>query len=246
MPPDEPVLAEDQIHIWCVSLQQSSACLETLSQPLSQEERARAERFHFDRDRRRFTVSQGYLRTLLGRYLKMAPEQIEFYRGPRGKPGLKISERMHPGAATLRFNLSHSNELALYAITTGREVGIDIEHIRTVPGAAPIVKRFFSSQEQAAFFSLAEEHRKEGFFNCWTRKEAFIKAIGEGLFHPLHQFTVSLRPGEPARLLQVGSEPPEKCRWSLRAFVPAPGYVAAVVAEGHSWHLKYWQAESIV
>ena len=246
MPPDGPVLSEDEVHIWGVSLHQSSPCLEMLSQFLSQEERTRTERFHFDRDRRRFIVSQGYLRILLGRYLDMRPKQIEFFRGARGKPDLKTSKTVHPEAAKLRFNLSHSHELAVYAVTKGREIGIDIEHIRPVSDAANIVKRFFSSQEQAAFFSLSEEQQIEAFFNCWTRKEAFIKAIGEGLFHPLDQFSVSLKPGEPARLLHIGPEPHEKHRWLLRAFVPASGYVAAVVAEGQSWRLKCWRTEKIV
>jgi 4'-phosphopantetheinyl transferase len=171
----------------------------------------------------------------------MAPEYIEFRHAARGKPALK--ETGSPGieAAKLKFNLSHSHELALYAITQSREVGIDIEHMRPMPDAAQIVERFFSLQERRTFHALPPEQQNEAFFTCWTRKEAFIKAKGEGLYHPLDQFSVSLVPGESARLLHVEKEPLEITHWSLRALTPTPGYVAALAVEGHSWQLRCWR-----
>lgn len=237
-PPDEVTLPKDEVHVWCVSLDQPAARIQALFHTLSPKEQTRAERFHFERDRRRFIASQGHLRMLLARYLYIVPEYIEFHHGTRGKPVLKETGTAR---TTLKFNLSHSHELALYAITRNREVGIDIEHIRPVSDAAQIVKRFFSPQEQRIFCSLPPEQHIKAFFNCWTRKEALIKAKGEGLYHPLDQFSVSFAPGEPARLLHVENDPQETARWSLQELTPAPGYVAALAVEGHSWRLRCWR-----
>jgi 4'-phosphopantetheinyl transferase len=239
--PGEVTLPEDEVHVWCVSLDQSASHIQSLFHILSPKERTRAERFHFERDHRRYIASQGHLRKLLGRYLRIAPEHIEFCHGARGKPALK--ETGNTGT-TLKFNLSHSHEVALYAITQNREVGIDIEHIRPVSDAIQIAERFFSPQEQKIFRSLPPEQQIEAFFNCWTRKEAFIKAIGEGLYHPLDQFSVSLAPGEPARLLHVENDPQETARWFLQALNPASGYVATLVVEGQSLQLKCWRIQS--
>jgi 4'-phosphopantetheinyl transferase len=235
-PPAEITLPEDEIHVWCAFLEQPASRIQAMFHILSIEEQSRAERFHFERDRRRYIVSQGHLRTLLGQYLRIAPEHIKFHRGTHGKPALKEAEN-------LKFNLSHSHELAIYAITQSREVGVDIEHIRSIPDATQIVKRFFSAQEQRTFFSLPPEKHLEAFFNCWTRKEAFIKAKGKGLYHPLDQFSVSLAPGEPARLLEIENDPQETARWSLRELLPAPGYVAALVVERYSWRLRCWRVQ---
>lgn len=240
-PPAEIALPEDEVHVWCAFLDQPRSHVQALVHILSIEEQSRAERFHFERDRRRYIASQGHLRMLLGQYLRIAPEHIKFHRGTRGKPALKETGSTE---ANLKFNLAHSHELALYGITRNREIGIDIEHIRPIPDAAQIVERFFSAQEQRTFFSLPPEQHLEAFFNCWTRKEAFIKAKGEGLYHPLDQFSVSLAPGEPARLLQIENDPQETARWSLQALNPAPGYVATLAVEGHSCRLRCWRVQS--
>ncbi len=240
-PPIDVTLLEDEVHVWCVSLKQPASRVHSLARTLSKSEQMRAERFHFERDRRRYIVSQGFLKTILGRYLNMAPEQIGFYHGTRGKPALKEAESTNSEKGKLQFNTSHSHELALYAITRNREVGIDLEHIRPIPDAEQIVERFFSVQERTAFQALPPGQKTEAFFNCWTRKEAFLKARGEGLYQPLHQFTVSLSPEEPARLLHFEENPKETARWSFQALTPAPSYVAALVVEGHSWQLTCWR-----
>ena len=137
-----------------------------------------------------------------------------------------MAERLGDGA--LRFNLAHSHELALYAFTLGREIGVDIEYLRALPDADQIAKRFFSARENAALQALSTNQRQQAFYNCWTRKEAYVKAIGKGLAQPLDQFDVSLAPGESTRLLKVEGAPEEGSRWSLYSLTPVAGYVAAV------------------
>jgi 4'-phosphopantetheinyl transferase len=240
MPPATLSLSINEVHVWRVSLAQSALVLPTLEALLSPGELQRARRFHFERDQRRYIVSQGHLRLLLGQYLKREPRQIEFCQGTRGKPALAASSLTPDAPGDLRFNLSHSHELALYAFAWNREVGIDVEHIRPVADRDQIVRRFFAPQEQAVFFALPDDQRTEAFFQCWTRKEAFIKAIGEGLYHPLDHFVVAFVPGEPARLLDVTGHPEETGRWSVQALAPAPDYAAALFVDGQDWRLRCW------
>jgi 4'-phosphopantetheinyl transferase len=204
-PPSNLTLPGGDVHIWSVSLEQPVARTHQLRQLLSNDKQDRAEHFHFERDRRRSIVVHGTLRTILGRYLDIESGRLQFHCGPHGKPYL-MQELDH---CVLQFNLAHSNEIAVYAFTCGRQVGIDVEYIRPIPDVEQIAVRFFSVGENAALCALPESLRLEAFFNCWTRKEAYIKAIGDGLSHPLNQFQVSLAPGEAARLL-YGSKVPLK------------------------------------
>lgn len=232
-------LSSNDVHIWRAALDQPALCVEKLAQTLSEEEHTRAERFHFQRDRRRFIVGRGVLRTTLALYLGTDPSQLKFCHGPYGKPHLAAPT--YGAGDALRFNLAHSHELALYAFTRGREIGVDLEYIRRALDVGQIAARFFSSGENAVLDALPTDQKQEAFFNCWTRKEAYIKAIGDGLAQPLHQFDVSLAPGKPARLLSVKGDPEEASRWSLKALIPAPDYVAALAVEGHGWELQCWQ-----
>jgi 4'-phosphopantetheinyl transferase len=138
---------------------------------------------------------------------------------------------------TFRFNSADSNELALFAFTRNREIGVDIEYIRTISEIEKMALGTFSPNENSEFRFLSADEKLEGFFNCWTRKEAFIKAIGEGLYYELDKFDVTLTPGRPARLLRVEGDRKEASRWTLHSFVPAPGYVAALAVEGKRWAL---------
>lgn len=194
---------------------------------LSADERSRAGRFAFERDRRRYVAARGRLRQLLGERLGVAPESLQFVYNPHGKPALA----RRPGQRDLRFNVAHCGEVAAYAFAGGREVGVDVEAVRELPDADDIAMRFFSRRERAAYMRLPAQERPQGFFNCWTRKEAFIKALGEGLSHPLEAFDVSLAPGKPARLLRVGRVRASRCGWTLSSFVPGPGLVGAVALQ---------------
>ena len=175
---------------------------------LSCDERERAGRFAQDRARRRFTVARARLRQELGARLGVAPEAIELEYAPGGKP------RLHPQfASDLRFNVSHHEDVAAFAFANGREVGIDIEGVRTLADGDAIAALVFSPREQQAYLALDAEQKPLAFFNCWTRKEAFVKALGEGLRYPLDRFDVSRLPRG----------------WVLHEFTPGDHLVGAVV-----------------
>jgi 4'-phosphopantetheinyl transferase len=179
----------------------------------------RAERFVFPRDKDYFIAARGTLRELLGQYLGRAPEEIELQTNKWGKPALKES-----GGEPIHFNLSHSHGMAVYVFSQEGEAGIDIEKIRPELDAEEIAKRYFSENEIRELQSLRLELRTEGFFLCWTRKEAYVKARGEGLGIPLRSFEVSLTPGEPAILRSD-----DTAKWNLLSLLPFPGFVAACV-----------------
>jgi 4'-phosphopantetheinyl transferase len=237
-PPERLLLGSDEVHIWRAGLEQPASVVAEFRRLLAVDERQRADRFHFKRDRDHFIVARGLLRTLLGRYLNTPPERLRFTYSSFGKPSL---HEECAGAETLRFNISHSKDLALYAFTRGREIGVDIEHIRADVEGEGIAERFFSPGEISVLRSLPADARARAFFDCWTRKEAYIKAHGEGLSLPLDGFDVSLAPGEPAALLSTLHDPAQATRWSLRELSPADGYAAALAVEGHGWQLRCWQ-----
>jgi len=201
------------------------------------DERSRAARFYFRRDRERFIVARAILRVILGRYLNRAPESLSFSYGSHGKPALASKS----GAEPICFNTSHSQGMALYVVTRGREIGVDLELIRDGLAVEQIAEQFFSRREISALCSLPAELRRRAFFLCWTRKEAYIKARGEGLSLPLDQFEVSLTPGQPAALVSVREDSNEAYRWSLEELFPAANYAAALAVEGRDWSLACWQ-----
>jgi 4'-phosphopantetheinyl transferase len=216
------------VHIWRAQLDQPSSRVQALAQTLSPDERERADRFYFERDTLRFLVCRGVLRTLLGWYLGIEPDQIRFIYSERGKPALAGGQ----ASSRICFNLSHSRQVAVYAFHRGWPVGVDVEYMRDLTDAGQIAERYFSTAESFALRGLAPDERKQGFYNCWTRKEAFIKAVGDGLAYPLDAFQVSLAPGAPARLESLRSDPAAAHRWHMEAFTPAAGYAAAWVVEG--------------
>jgi 4'-phosphopantetheinyl transferase len=229
-------LSSAEVHVWRACLDLDSSSVEHLQHALSADELQRAARFHFPRDRRRFTVARGVLRDILGRYLGVPPSELGFRYSAYGKPALAAGF----DAVGVRFNISHSHEMALFAVTCGREIGVDIEYLGREIRGEEIAQHFFSAHECASLRALPAAAKHEAFFNCWTRKEAYIKAHGEGLSLPLNQFDVSLAPGEPAALLATRNDPREVQRWSLQALTPGPGYVAALAVEGQGWQLTCW------
>jgi 4'-phosphopantetheinyl transferase len=212
-PPAMPVQNEAEVHVWRATLDRPPKEVETYRSMLSPDELLRAERLIFPEHRRRFIVARGSLRSILARYLAIAPAAIRFEYGPHGKPRLDTS---HVLAHPLHFNLTHSNDLALFSVTGLGAIGIDIEQIRPDFSSAQIAKRYFSAGEIEALGMLAPQEYAEAFFRCWTRKEAFIKATGLGLSLPLDQFDVTLNPGETASLLRTAWDPGEAAHWSLR------------------------------
>lgn len=226
----------DVVHVWKAALDLAEPRVLELEKTLSQDERDRAARFHFEIDRARFIVGRGILRAILGRYLGVEPHRLRFQYALHGKPALA------PGASAhdLRFNAAHSGGMVLYAVTSGREVGIDVERLRPDFATEAIAERFFSPGEVASLRALPVEARLKAFFDCWTRKEAYIKATGHGLSHPLQRFTVSLAPGAAA-LLGTDDDAREASRWSLQELSPGPGYAAALAVEGHGWRLQCWE-----
>lgn len=235
--PPSAVLSRKEIHVWSASLDQPASYVHELGHTLATDERERANRFFFEQDREHFIVARSLLRTILGRYLDVEPSNLRFAYGPHGKPAL--AEPF--GQGKLRFNLAHSQGLALFAVSRELELGIDLEYIRPIPEIDEIAERFFSAQERAMLRAVPVNKKQEGFFNCWTRKEAYLKAIGNGLTRPLDQFAVSLAPEEPARLLRVEGDTQEGGCWSLRTLAPVPGYIGALAVQGRDWSLACWQ-----
>lgn len=228
LPPTEVTLSSDDIHVWVASLDQPAGRVRWLAHLLSADERMRAKRLSFDRQRTHFIVGRGVLRAILANYVGTEPSQLQFCYGLHRKPALVD---VCSGRA-LRFNLSHSDGLALYAVTHDREIGVDLERVRPVADFEQIARRYFTSGEYAVLCALDAAKQHEAFFNCWTRKEAYLKAIGTGLIQSLDSVEVSLAPGEPARLLGVRETRAETEGWSIHELAPAFGYVAALVVKG--------------
>lgn len=230
-------LKNDEIHIWNAALDQPASQIQRLIQTLSIDERVRAKRLRFEADRKRFIVGRGILRNILCGYLSIEPSRLRLNYGNHGKPAIVDNQ----GREMIQFNLSHSGGLALYAFTRVHAIGVDIEQIHDIPDMEQIAEHFFSVRENSVFRALPESKKREAFFNCWTRKEAFIKALGDGLSWPLDKFDVSLVPGEPARLLRIEGYSKGASRWSIQELNPAFGFAAALAVEGQSWRLHCWQ-----
>ena len=222
-----------QVHLWSVDLQPETAVVDDLRRLLSGKEIERAERFKFDRHRRRFIVRRAALRLLSGAYLDRDPADLRFAEGDKGKPFLDQGEVEE--AQRVHFNLSDSGDLAIYAFTRGADLGVDVEILRPMPDAQSIAEHFFAAEEREVLRGVAEARKAQAFFNCWTRKEAYIKAIGEGLSEPLDRFSVTLLPDEPARFLHLGGDRRRARGWTLHHLVPEVGAVGALALEGDGW-----------
>jgi 4'-phosphopantetheinyl transferase len=229
-------MAKDQVHVWRATLDFPEEQAARLQQWLSADERERMERFRCGRERRRYLVGRGLLRTVIGRYLAVSPHVLSFDATAAGKP------RLAPGVAPqpLQFNLSHSGDLVLIALASGRALGVDVEQVRADIELAETAARFFSPTEQQALATLSGARQIDAFFDCWVRKEAYVKARGGGLALPLEQFDVSLLPGEAAQLVETRPDPAEASRWRITALDAGDGYKAALAVEGDGWMLQQW------
>lgn len=234
--PSQYTLAPQSIHIWQVSLDPLQHRLDRLQEILAEDEQARAARFRFDIDRERFIIARGCLRHILSSYVGVAPETLRFTYGSHGKPVLADL----PAAQSIHFNVSHSYEIALYAITSDWPVGIDVEHIHAVEWRE-LAKHVFSANEQLTLQQIPSPLQQEAFFKGWTRKEAFVKALGQGLSIPLDQFDVALHPQEPAAILNIAWNPEETAQWQLIDVSPSADYCGALAVCGQPQHLYFWK-----
>ncbi len=235
-------LREDEVHVRIASLDCPQSEMKYFENILADDEINRANRFHFRKDRERFVARRGLLRMILSSYLGMPANEIIFTYGCHGKPGL----RRQDSRPNIEFNLGHSGGTAIYAITQDRAVGVDIESVQAGFPVEDVAKNFFSVAEISAFQALPITLRTEAFFKCWTRKEAFIKALGDGLSFPLSNFDVSLMPGQPARLLHVRGPSEEPSRWYMEDIDSVAGSAAALVFSGPQcrMHITKWDTKA--
>ena len=230
------MLLPGEIHVWAISLDVTPGALATLETALCPAERERAARFRFEQHRNRFIAGRGLLRNILSSYLNARPQTLEFCSGPNGKPALANLSTVND----LQFNLAHSEGLALAAVTTAGEVGVDVERVRVLDDAEELVRRFFSRSEAEIFRELPPALKPAAFFNLWTRKEAFLKATGEGIAHSMHRVEVSFLPGESARFAGLPADLGDPNAWVLRDLAPAPGFAAALAVRRTELKLRCW------
>ena len=230
--PSAPHLAAGEVHVWLASLSVRAAALSTYLATLRDDERERAARYHFNRDRDAYIAGRGILRELLGRYFSQQPSDIKISYSDYGKPYVV-------GAST-RFNLAHAGGLALFAFAQDTAVGVDLEQERELDDALAIAKRFFSPVEWESLAALPSVEQRAAFFRIWSRKEAFIKAVGQGLSYPLDSFEVTAAEDE-TRLLRVGDDSAEAGAWSLLALPVPAGYAAALAVRLPEVRLCTWR-----
>ena len=242
--PAAQMLAPGEVHVWCAWLRPEPKVRDEFYAALSKDERARADRFRFPVHRDRFITRRGVLRAIVGRYLQTAPEALSLRATEYGKPELGGygMERV------LHFNASNSEDLGLYAVASDRPVGVDLEVLRPMSDAVAIAERFFSPHEYAAFRAIPANGRDRAFFACWTRKEAFLKGLGTGLFAPLDSFDVTVTPDEPPRLLRTRGDSLDSARWTLHDLDLGPRWVATLAVQGptsaireFSWRSNEWR-----
>ena len=231
LPKALPALSKSEVHVWCVG-PLSANYLSHLAETLSADEREKAARFYFAKDREQFIRARGTLRAILSTYLDVTAGSLKFLYGTHGKPTLADS--------IVRFNTSHSGEYILHAVTMGRELGVDLEHMRRNVEIETLAARYFSPAEKATIAALPTPEKRVAFFRCWTQKEAFLKAKGIGVSLPLDQFEVAVNPGEAAALLRTHYDPADAQRWSMLELHPAYNYAAALAVEGRDWQPSYW------
>jgi 4'-phosphopantetheinyl transferase len=238
-----PLLEAQTIHIWrvLVSAWKAPEGIDPFA-TLSEDEQSRAKRLRIEAKRWQYVVGRFVLRTLLGQYLQIAPQAVEFSYGEQGKPELRQKSQA-PGKRPISFNLSHSEDALVYAFATEGRLGVDVEYMQPERGNEAIARRFFSECEVGALLSLAAPERLTAFYQCWTGKEAVVKAIGEGLSMPLNSFDVALPPQPPGLLsIRVAGEHPK--HWTLQSIDVAPGYQGTCAADGNQRNWHYWDYDA--
>ena len=233
-PSGEIRVTDGEVHVWSAQLDRDAATVREMATLLDDEERERASRFRRRVDRDRFIVAHGILRRVLARYVRRPASTLRFRRDRFGKPSL--SHR-----TPLSFNMAHSDAMALIAVTTGRPVGVDVERVAAIDDAFDVAEICFAPAERRVLHAVPSSAVCDAFFACWTRKEAFIKAVGTGLSAPLQAFEVSLTPDAPARLCRVSGSERVAASWTMEALYPAPGYVGALALRQQDIRVTTWQ-----
>lgn len=218
------------VRIWWIDLDAPEPEVARCTSVLDSAERARSRRFHFARDARRFTVARATLRSILGEVLGIPACDVGFTLGPFGKP--ELDRTRHDAEVT--FNVSHSEGVGVIAVTEARRIGVDVERVRTIAEMEGVAKRVFSRRELDVLSALPPERQPAAFFAAWTRKEAFIKAVGTGLSHPLDAFSVTFGDAERARIVEIGGDAAAAAAWSLHALDAPAGFTAALACEGEA------------
>ena len=237
--PSDYAISDDEVHVWLALVGSPSRHISALADILSVEERQKAERFHFQADRERHIVGRALAQIAIGRLLDRSPESLAFCYNDFGKPHLSDD----PIKRALQFNISHSGEVVLVALTTNRRIGVDVERVRSDLNIDGIARRFFSLREWTHLAALPVDLRYDAFFRCWTQKEAFIKARGEGFSLPLDSFDVTLRPTERPALFETRPNSAEASRWVIEGLDVGPCHKAALAVEGGGWRLVQWRTE---
>lgn len=236
-PPAEMDLVEGRVDLWRASLDCSTSVRQSLWRSLSEDEKERAGRYKHDQDREHFITRRGILRILLAKYLQSLPIEIRLSRNAFGK--VMLVENANP--IGLEFNASHSEGMVLFAFAYRRRVGVDLEKIRDNPEVLKAARRYLSVYENAVLASLPQEARMKAFYECWTRKEAFLKAQGTGLMMELTQFDVSFGPGQQPQILEIRGEVKPRGHWRVEDISVGGGFSAALVVDGHDFDINYWQ-----
>jgi 4'-phosphopantetheinyl transferase len=239
MPRSKIVIGDEEIHVWRANLDLPDIVLNKFYKVLTYDERVRAQRFNFEKDMRRYVARHGILRTILGHYLCITPCCLRFSYGEKGKPTL-INKCKN---GTIVFSMSDSADVALYAFAMNIEIGVDIEYISSIPNMNKIAENIFSCQEYQLYYSLSDLEKRDMFFNCWTRKEALVKALGYGLSWPLNSLDVSLVTGEPVRLLEVEGGSSGVSQWCIQDLKPSHNYTGAVAINRLAFEIKLLQLD---
>jgi 4'-phosphopantetheinyl transferase len=230
------VLEGDEVHVWSASLDRTEEEVLHLTSYLTPDEIDRSAQLHSTSRREQFIVSRALLRLLLSRYLDTDPLAVAFQYGPQGKPYLPTD------VGNLHFNVSHSHGLALYAFARHFEIGVDVERVRPFPNFVGFAQRFFSPREVGVLTTLPDEFRHQAFFHAWTRKEAYLKATGEGISSGLDRVEVSVHPDDPARLIRLNGQDHLASEWAMHSLAPTPGYVGALclARQPHTLCCRNW------
>ncbi len=236
-PPTDLSLSGDDIHLWCVCLQQSDAIVAQMAKVLSADELKRAKRFHFQKHRDRFIVAHALLRKLLSDYTKTELRRIVFAFSKNGKPCLLEK----PGRKKIGFNLSHSKDYALIGFAHERAIGVDLEYIRDITDMAKVAEHVFSKNEISYWHTFSEIEKKEAFYKFWTRKEAYLKAVGEGFTSAVNTIDVSVHPFKESTTLVSGKYSENQNRWTVRDLKPLSGFAAAFAVAGDKADFQCWQ-----